>query len=211
MALSPPARPNLEYLKKQAKDVLELVQRHKPGWKLADAQHAIARGYGFSSWPSLKSSVVRVGQNERSSRHVGTVSKPVLMPADRPTLAPPELPIIGAWTAAPSQSLPLQFSVVDDLVSITQVMLDASGREVAAKVAFRADGHEHPAADGLGHTLQVSWAHSHLLDAVHKNGDRILARAAYEVSPDGGTLSVSANGQVIRLHRLPCRAAEGRP
>jgi hypothetical protein len=52
-----PAHANLEHLKKQAKDRLHDVQERNPGAKLADAQHAIAREYGFASWPKLKTHV----------------------------------------------------------------------------------------------------------------------------------------------------------
>lgn len=72
-----PAKPNLEYLKKQAKELLQNFQHgdaaagelfrsvslSSPSPKLADAQHAIARDYGFASWPKLKEhveSLVRV-------------------------------------------------------------------------------------------------------------------------------------------------------
>jgi ankyrin repeat protein len=45
-------KPNLEYLKKQAKELL----RAQPG-KLADAQHLLANEYGFATWAKLKSHV----------------------------------------------------------------------------------------------------------------------------------------------------------
>ncbi len=68
-----PAKANLEHLKEQAKDLLrklqqgdaaaiERVRSHvsfsaPASLKLADAQHVIARDYGFSSWPKLKQHV----------------------------------------------------------------------------------------------------------------------------------------------------------
>jgi hypothetical protein len=68
-----PAKPNLEHLKKQAKELLhdfqnggseaaESFQTFAPTAirqtaKLADAQHVIAREYGFASWPNLKEHV----------------------------------------------------------------------------------------------------------------------------------------------------------
>jgi len=45
-----PQKPNLEYLKKEAKELL----RGMGQGKLADAQHALANQYGFASWPKLK-------------------------------------------------------------------------------------------------------------------------------------------------------------
>ncbi len=68
-----PAKPNLEHLKKQAKELLRDFQQGKPDAielfrvfaldsapshaKLADAQHVLARDYGFASWPRLKERV----------------------------------------------------------------------------------------------------------------------------------------------------------
>jgi ankyrin repeat protein len=68
-----PPKPNLENLKKQAKDLLQAFQEGdatraeplrllylsatKDGPRLADAQHALAREYGFASWPKLKEHV----------------------------------------------------------------------------------------------------------------------------------------------------------
>ena len=73
MSRNLPARPNLEHLKKQAKDLLRNFEQRDPVAldlfrslasvslprrpKLADAQHVIAREYGFSSWSKLKQHV----------------------------------------------------------------------------------------------------------------------------------------------------------
>ena len=48
-----PEKPNLEFLKKQAKELL----RSRQQGKLADAQLALAREYGFHSWAELKAHV----------------------------------------------------------------------------------------------------------------------------------------------------------
>src|SRR6516165_9549200 len=68
-----PAKPNLEHLKKQAKQLLHDFEQSRPDAverfrtfgssstaataKLADAQHVVARDYGFASWPKLKEHV----------------------------------------------------------------------------------------------------------------------------------------------------------
>ena len=48
-----PVRPNLNQLKHQAKDLLREIRHDNPNAKLADAQFALARSYGASSWPRL--------------------------------------------------------------------------------------------------------------------------------------------------------------
>jgi ankyrin repeat protein len=52
-----PEKPNLEYLKKQAKELL----RSQLHGKLAEAQHALANDYGFATWAKLKSHVEALG------------------------------------------------------------------------------------------------------------------------------------------------------
>ncbi len=52
-----PQKPNLEYLKKQAKELLRSMRQGK----LADAQHTLATEYGFASWAKLKSHVEAQG------------------------------------------------------------------------------------------------------------------------------------------------------
>ncbi|HEX7359798.1 MAG TPA: ankyrin repeat domain-containing protein [Bryobacteraceae bacterium] len=48
-----PQNPNLEYLKKQAKELLRTMAQGK----LAEAQHRLANEYGFATWAKLKSHV----------------------------------------------------------------------------------------------------------------------------------------------------------
>ncbi len=65
-----PLNPNLEHLKKQAKALLDDFRLERPeavarfgtlslkdAPKLADAQHLIAREYGFENWRKLKTHV----------------------------------------------------------------------------------------------------------------------------------------------------------
>lgn len=54
-----PEKPNLSYLKKQAKELL----RSAGQGKLADAQYALAKEYGFPTWMKLKSHVESLGLN----------------------------------------------------------------------------------------------------------------------------------------------------
>src|SRR5579862_3932246 len=52
-----PENPNLEFLKKQAKELLRTMRQGK----LADAQHALANEYGFPTWAKLKLHVQSLG------------------------------------------------------------------------------------------------------------------------------------------------------
>jgi len=57
MAQSLPTRPNLEWLRKTAKQALAELRKRKPGAQLAAAQLALAREYGFHSWRALKAHI----------------------------------------------------------------------------------------------------------------------------------------------------------
>jgi hypothetical protein len=52
-----PPRPSFSHLRKQAKDLLRRLRQRTPDATLAEAQHALAREYGFDSWPKLKAHV----------------------------------------------------------------------------------------------------------------------------------------------------------
>jgi ankyrin repeat protein len=52
-----PAEPNLDHLKIEAKRRLKALREEDPQTKLASAQLAIARDYGFASWRALKAHV----------------------------------------------------------------------------------------------------------------------------------------------------------
>lgn len=76
MSTSLPPKPNLEHLRKQAKALLDDFETGDPlaidrfktqqitgAPKLADAQHVVAREYGFESWPKLKEHVEAAEMN----------------------------------------------------------------------------------------------------------------------------------------------------
>jgi ankyrin repeat protein len=52
-----PDNPNLDWLRKQSKRVLETLRQTDPSAQLADAQFEVARTYGFSSWRALKAHI----------------------------------------------------------------------------------------------------------------------------------------------------------
>ena len=52
-----PAKPNLEHLKNEAKQRLEALRASAPAAKLAEAQHQLAREYGFANWRELKADI----------------------------------------------------------------------------------------------------------------------------------------------------------
>jgi hypothetical protein len=184
-----PTRPNLEFLRKQAKDRLQDLLLHDPSAQLADAQHAIAGEYGFASWPSLKAHVDR----ERADQA-------------------PVSPIAGEWRAdvARSQRHPVNqfrsativFDVDGDDIRISDVVVDAAGREEQHVNTIRADGRERAGKSGHGYSLRASWRDPYTLETVGTKDGQSIGGATYAVSPDGRTLTISADQQVIVLDRV---------
>jgi len=172
-----PAHPNLDHLKKQAKELLQTMKQQDPDALLADAQHALAREYGFASWPRLKAHV------------------------ESETAAPN--PFIGKWTADLSRSKlhPLNrlqaatvgFDIDGQEVTIDFVMVDESGRTDRGVNSFTADGHERPSRHREDFNMRARWLGSHSLEAVVSRKGDFEGRVEYVVSPDGSTLTLSAS------------------
>jgi hypothetical protein len=184
-----PPHPSLEHLRKQAKELLEQSQQRDPTLRLADAQFALARAYGFASWPKLKA-------------YVESVARPPSRPAGRS-------PFAGTWTADVTRSrrhpanefrsATLRVDVDGDLVTIADVVVDAAGREAAGEHTVRADGAEHAA--GNGYALTATWRGPRVLETVARKDGQVVGRGTYAVSDDGATLTVATDEQLLVLGR----------
>jgi hypothetical protein len=71
-----PTRPSLEHLRKQARERLREMQVHVPGAQLADAQHTVAREYGFASWPKLKAHIDALTSTGEAAQPPGRTPEP---------------------------------------------------------------------------------------------------------------------------------------
>ncbi len=169
-----PAVPNLEHLRKQAKELLPELRRQKPEAKLADAQHAIAVEYGFTNWPALKARVEALAAHS---------------------------PFRGTWSMNPAKSrrsagnpfarAALHIAVAGDAVTVTTVVVDTAGREERGVNTIRADGDAH--AVEHGYVVTARWHGVRVLETtVEKNGQQV-SRLRYEVSADGENLTIEAS------------------
>lgn len=66
-----PHAANLEHLKKQAKLRLRALRAQAPEARLAQAQLAVARDYGFASWRALKAAIEQTGSADTHGRLTG--------------------------------------------------------------------------------------------------------------------------------------------
>jgi hypothetical protein len=168
-----PARPNLEHLKKQARELLAELQAQNPDAQLADALHALARDYGYASWPKLKAYVESL---PKESLFVG------LWKAD-----------VARSTAHPASAFrmaTIRFTIDGDMVTVAHTAVDANGREERMTNVVRADGVEHELVQG--YTLTATWRTSRVLETVATKEGAVVGRGMYEVSPDGSTMTISS-------------------
>ena len=206
-----PSVPNLGYLKKHAKDVLRVARHRNPQCRLTDAQHALARGYGFRSWPDLKVHIESLREPQSVDRTPGR-----RIPAERVTsrfrAAKAGHPMAGTWTTAQPSSdhdvaqhpadMVVEFDVTGDTVSLTQIVSDETGEQTAVKMAICADGQEHPFHFGHELVMQARWSDLRTLEMIVKHGDAIVSSGTYTVSQDGKSLVLSTPDRVVVLERV---------
>ena len=190
-----PARPNLEHLRKQAKDRLRDLRLQNADAKLADAQHAVARDYGFVSWPQLKA-------------YTEALSEPGGDRNDRRDSGRPH-PLVGRWEANLSmstrhpaneyQTATLEISVDGDVVTIHDAVVDAAGRIERTTNTIDADEQEHSSAHG--YVVTARRVGERRLEVTVTKKDRIEGRVTYEVSPDGRMLTLVADEQIAVFDR----------
>ena len=103
-----PDRPDLDQLRRQARELLRAATRDEPGAvarlravsdrvTLSAAQLAVARGYGYRSWPALKAEVER----RRLAQLAGKAPPPVAVSKARSAF-----PQNGGRSAGPPPSRP---------------------------------------------------------------------------------------------------------
>ena len=177
-----PQRPSLVHLKQQAKARLDAMRRSVPAAQLADALHAVAQEYGFSTWPELKAHIERVV---------------VTAPAPREGARP----LAGRWIAEGSAlhslgvpspaAATLDFTIVGTRVTVVQSLVEESGREERATSTFDVDGEEHRFNE-TGYGVKAEWTDRRTLDVSTTLHGRRIARVMYVVADDGATLSLSS-------------------
>jgi hypothetical protein len=182
MSRSLPDRPSLEHLKKQAKRRLEEMCRLDPTAKLADALHATAREYGFTTWPKLKAHVLAMLASASPAPAVSPFAGPWAVDYARSHRHPLD----------DSRAATLDFTVVGDTVTIIDVVIDAAGVARRGENILVADGNEYVPEQGNGYAVRASWQGSRVLDVVMRKRDRDVGRVTYTVADDDRTLTVSA-------------------
>lgn len=202
-----PPNPNLEFLRKQAKALLDGSRVQHPSWQLADAQHALARDFGFTSWPALKGHVdATVGTRAASATGAPPVDVTEANTSDGVSpLAGSWLANIAASTRHPAlqfESATLEIRVAGDRVTMAQVVVDDAGRSSASTMTIVADGTpRQPDGGGARHLLTVRRLDSHSLEAIDSLDGAEVGRGVYHVEAGGRQLVVTTAAQRLVFER----------
>lgn len=92
--------------------------------------------------------------------------------------------------------------MTDDVVTLTQIVVDPAGQQSAMKMAIQANGKEHPVQFGHELLLQARWTDARTLEMILRRGETIVSKGKYEVSADGQSLIVSTTDQVVVFERV---------
>jgi ankyrin repeat protein len=162
-----PDRPSLEFLKKRAKERLQIMRQADGRARLADALLAVATDYGFSSWRALKAEVDRRREHAVATLFevcaggdAGTLRSLVAADASLVRATKPASPY-GGWTA-------LHEAVKHTRLDAVQVLLDAGADPNAREAGDNTTPLHWAAATGRRDLIGP------LLDAgadVHGHGD----------------------------------------
>jgi len=122
-----------------------------------------------------------------------------------------ENPFAGTWIANLSKSkrhpdnqfreATLEFGMNGERLTITDIVVNASGQEEKERHTILIDGKEHPSADGNGYFITANWLGTHVLETTAKKSGEVVGRGMYLVSRDGQTLTISADQQLIVCDR----------
>ena len=185
-----PVRPNLDHLRRHAKIVLRVARADKRGWRLADAQRALARGFGYESWAELKRHV------DSTPRAAGAARIPKTAPLTaRAKNGSHDCAFEGIWVSEAERRTVLAIDRTDGAIVLTQITDDQQGRSVASTLVLNDDGEEHPLPFGEDLTVRVCRQNARSLRTVVSRGSDAVAEGLYALAPDGRTLDTRVGAQ----------------
>ena len=93
----------------------------------------------------------------------------------------------------------MAFTVVGDTLTIIDVVVDETGREIQSKNTILVDGQEHTTENG--YVFMARWRGSNVLETEAKKDGMQAGWGKYEISDDGKVMTISGDEQVIVLDR----------
>jgi ketosteroid isomerase-like protein len=211
MSLSLPARPHLDLLKRQAKTALRVGRVLRPEWRLADAQRALARGYGLASWTHLKQAIGSARQVSDAASEDPRLGRTGAGSVLRAVATPPS-GFEGSWIARETSTdcVALEITDIGGGLLITQVVAPMAGDAVASFLLLRTDGHEHQLPLGDDLRVRAIWTEPQTLHTTVRRGDITVAEGTYTVSGEGQTLCFTAETKRLVFERASSPAVSMR-
>lgn len=211
MSLSLPARPHIDLLKRQAKAALRVGRCLNPEWRLADAQRALARGYGLASWTNLKQAIGSARRLRQTAPKNASPGRAGTSPASQASTTPPSR-FEGSWIARETATDRVALEIIEIVggLLLTQVVAPIGGDAVASSLLLRTDGHEHQLPLGDGLRVRAIWTDPQTLHTTVRRDDITIAEGTYAVSGDGQTLSVTAETRCLVFERASSAVLSGR-
>jgi hypothetical protein len=180
-----PARPNLEFLKKEAKDLLPGLQLRDPSAQLSDAQYQLARDYGFDSWPKMKAHVESLEvESVFAGRWILNRARSVQHPLNGDV-----------------RSARVAITVAGDQLTVHDEVVRDHGAPDRHHNVLQADGVERAIGDRPGYSILSRFRDPRTVEFVVRNEGTVLDQGTYEVSRDGQTLTIRGNQQVAVFDR----------
>lgn len=248
-----PHRPNLDHLRRQAKTLLagvragdpesiQILTKHLPaaqgmsdkavaaaGFRLADAQFAIARSTGFGSWPKLAQHVellrslegtwafdsLEIDGNQVSSAH--TEHSRILIDGDRFRTESPEAIYEGVFNIdaeASPQHIDIEFNAGPEMGNWNHgiFMLEGDRLEICLDMSGQPRPKDFSTAPGRGHAYEVLRRESSTAPQARRNtGDRAVSRCGSPEetppAPSGRRCMASVNRLVPFVHVTDVQAS----
>jgi ketosteroid isomerase-like protein len=195
-----PVRPNLDQLKRHAKTVLRLARADRRNWRLADAQRAIALGFGFSSWSDLKRQVLAAPSASASNGPSSMTEPPRASSREETALA-------GIWICEGEIRTTLGIELTEGAIVLTQLTEDGTGRPIANTLVLNDNGEERPLPHRDDLTIRAHWRDARSLCTTVRRGGHTVAEGTYTVASDGRTLSTETGSLRHVFTRLMAVAA----
>ncbi|MGE3888970.1 MAG: hypothetical protein AB7H81_21275 [Vicinamibacterales bacterium] len=109
---------------------------------------------------------------------------------------------VDAAPSVPVQSATLDISVTGSQVTMTQVVVGASGQPSGSTITIETDGQLHAVTEGGdAHRLVAGWIDARTLVVVDTADAQDVGRGRYEVSSDDAVLTVTTADQRIVFDR----------
>ena len=197
-----PTRPNLEYLKKIAKQQVAALRRQGKTASLAQAQLSLARSYGFASWRKLKTHIEQLQRQGNGQRPQKTASTETFNEVMKTIINHEAEMLLRLLVAAPSvvnqtgphprwrgRPQPLHVAIESDNREAFNLLLDAGA-------SVDGDNQQYDGWSPL--MLSIHWKRKGMRDELIRRGAKIDLIVALMLGDDRGVIRLLKDPTVLQ-------------